>query len=125
MKHLRTIFLAGGGLWVCFLSGCTSPPEDLYAQLQHEDPSVRNQGIALAGRTKDRRAVPYLVDRLTDSQEDVRFFAILALERITGQTMGYRYYEPPPKRLEAVRCWRKWLGEEYESATTAQAAEEE
>ena len=122
MKELRTILLAAVGVWVCSTAGCGPPPADLYARLQHEDPSVRNRAIAIAGRTRDQGAVPYLVDRLTDSQKDVRFFAILSLKRITGETMDYRYYDPPEKRKEAVRRWREWVaGRQMEGASTQEA----
>ncbi len=53
--------------------------------------------------------VPYLVDRLSDTEEDVRFYAFLALRRITGETMGYEYFSPPQKRAEAIQRWRAWL----------------
>lgn len=122
MKELRTILLAAVGVWLCSTAGCGPPAQDLYARLQHEDPSVRNQAIAHAGRTKDPKAVPYLVDRLTDTQEDVRFFAVLALRRTTGKTMGYRYYDPPDKRRAAVRRWREWVaGGRTEAASTQEA----
>ncbi len=95
---------------------------NLYAALQDEDPSVRIQAVHDAGKTKDPKAVPYLIDRLTDSESDVRFYAIQALKRSTGETMGYEYYEPAAKRDEAVQRWLKWLGagrpEHSETETT-------
>lgn len=94
---------------LCLLGGCYPTGADLYTQLQDEDPSIRNQAIVRAGQLKDQKAIPFLVDRLTDSQEDCRLFAILSLERITGRTRGYKYYEPADKRAEAVRRWRQWL----------------
>ena len=125
MKELRTILLAAVGVWVCSTAGCGPPAADLYARFQHEDPSVRNQAIALAGRTKDPKAVPYLVDRLTDTQEDVRFFAVFALRRTTGKTMGYRYYDPPDKRAAAVRRWREWVAEGGKEAASTQEAKDQ
>ncbi|MGB2824240.1 MAG: HEAT repeat domain-containing protein [Phycisphaerae bacterium] len=82
---------------------------ELYRRFQSEDPSVRMKAALQAGREKDTKSVPYLVDRLTDSEAEIRFVAVIALERITGTTRGYRYYEPPPKRDEAVQRWRSWL----------------
>ncbi len=93
--------------------GClTYEPEaegDLYARLQHEDPTIRAEAIRAAARAGDAEAVPYLVDRLTDTEAEVRLFALTALRKITGRTMGYRYYDAPAKRMEAVRRWRRWL----------------
>ena len=95
------------------VSGCGSPTprSSLYQQLQDEDPSVRIQAIHHAGQAKDPQAVPYLVDRLSDSDSDVRFFAIVALQKITGQTMGYDFYAPSPQRDAAIQRWRQWLQE--------------
>jgi len=92
-------------------AGCNQFSPSLYQRLQNEDPAVRIQAILRAGDAKDQKAVPYLVDRLTDSEADVRVFAIGALERITGRTMGYHHYDPARQRLEAVARWRKWLKE--------------
>jgi hypothetical protein len=59
------------------------------------------------------------VDRLSDTESDVRLFAILALQDITGKTMGYRHYDPPDRRIEAIQRWREWLtGRDGPEATT-------
>jgi hypothetical protein len=83
--------------------------------LQDEDPAVRLEGIRLAAKTDDATALSYLVDRLTDSEADVRFFAILTLENLadlpTDRRLGYHYYDPPGRRSEAVKRWREWLAE--------------
>jgi len=92
------------------LSGCAAPA-DLYQRLQDEDPKVRAAAAVQAGKLKDRAALPYLVDRLDDPEEEVRFVAYLALRNITGQTMGWNYADPPERRAEAVARWRAWLGE--------------
>ncbi len=121
VKILRAIWLAAAGLWLCAVCGCGPwrSGDDLYVALQDEDPAVRIEAGHRAGQVKDQAAVPYLVDRLTDSEKDVRFFAIIALQRITGETMGWRYYEPVAKRAEAVRRWREWLRRRGKRPTTA------
>lgn len=119
MRPLGTVI---GLLMVCMSGGCDIGGANLYAALQDEDPSVRIQAVHTAGKTKDPKAVPYLVDRLTDSESDVRFYAIEALKRSTGETMGYKYYKPAAKRAEAVERWREWLKagrpEQSETGTT-------
>ena len=90
-------------------ASCNRFSPSRYQRLQNEDPAVRIQAIREAGQAKDDKAVPYLVDRLTDSEADVRVFAIISLERITGRTMGYRHYDPARQRIKAVARWRKWL----------------
>ncbi len=94
---------------VMLCCGCEPGNATLYEQLQNEKPSIRVGAIITAARLKDAKAVPYLIDRLTDSERSVRFYAIMSLEKITGETMGYRHYDPPARRAEAVARWRRWL----------------
>ena len=89
---------------------------------QSEDPSVRMAAVLQVGRQKDRKSAPYLVDRLTDAEAEVRFAAIFALQRITGTTRGYRYYESSARRGEAVQRWRAWLAGRPESQPASQPA---
>jgi len=107
VKASRATILAAAVLLLA--GGCGVPGEDLYAAFQDEDPSVRVSAIARAGQMKDPGSIPYLVDRLTDSEKDVQFFAALALRRITGRRMGWNYYDPPAKRTAAVQKWRQWV----------------
>ncbi len=90
--------------------GACGPRErQLSQRLTDDNPDVRRQAVVEAGQTLDEQAVPRLVDCLEDPEIDVRFFAILALERITGETMGYKYYDNPCSRRQAVTRWRQWL----------------
>jgi hypothetical protein len=93
------------------VQGCLFGAKDLYQQLQHEDPSVRVRAVHRAGRSGDSKSLPYLVDRLSDSEADVRFYAIIALEKLTGKRHGYRYWAPAAEREKAVARWRAWLDE--------------
>lgn len=77
--------------------------------LASADPIERIEATIAAGEAGDASAVPLLVDRLEDEDDAVRFYAIQALTRITGQDMGYRYYEPSWERARAVRRWRAFL----------------
>jgi hypothetical protein len=109
-KTVAQVAFASLALVVGFAAcGCSAPRPDLYHRFQDEDPSVRAGAAVEAGRLKDPNAAPYLVDRLSDTESEVRFFAALALEKITGQTMGYRYYESSDRREEAIARWREWL----------------
>lgn len=97
------------------LAGCEGPAWTtwqnlgVYERLQHADPAARLQAVVEVGQTKDPKALPYLVDRLTDSESEVRMFAIVSLQKMTGQTLGYRHYDPPTVRAAAVARWRSWL----------------
>lgn len=94
-----------------------------YERLQHEDPAVRIKAVLDAGRWKDAKALPYLVDRLTDSEAEVRFLAVLALRRITGVEHGYLYYKSALERAEAVGRWRAWLASRASGGSASRAAE--
>lgn len=91
-------------------------PNGLPTALQDENPSIRVEACRRAGEAKDGSVVPLLVERLDDSAGDVRFFAIGALKKITGQTLGYRYYDEAETRSQAVWRWRNWLGANPASA---------
>lgn len=65
------------------------------------------RGIAEA---EDRSRLPDLVKRLEDDDEVVRFYAIVALERMTGTRRGYSYAASPGQRAPAVAEWRKSVG---------------
>jgi len=81
------------------------------AAIQSADPNERILAIRAAGKAKDKQAVPLLVDRLEDEDEAVRFFAILALDRITGrhERFGYDYAKPARERAKAVEQWRRYV----------------
>ncbi len=106
-----------------FLAGCapTAPAGGaLYARLQSDSPFTRARAVVQAAEARDDGAIPYLVDRLTDSERSVRLFAIRSLQKLTGRTFGYRHYDPPDKRQKAVGQWRHWL--EQRAATTRPTA---
>lgn len=92
-------------------SGCQPSVQGLSQRLQGEDPAVRAAAARQAGAEADAAVAPLLVDRLTDSEPEVRFFAILALERIAGTRMGYCYYHTVVQRQAAVDAWRQWLAQ--------------
>jgi len=96
--------------WSTAAPGCDGAgPRSVIRGLQSSNPSVRIASAVRAGKAGNRRALPLLVDRLEDELVDVRLFSIRALEKITGQTLGYRHYADEAERAEAVRRWREWL----------------
>ncbi len=121
------LFLAAGML------GCqasTPVAGTLAERLQSEDPAVRIQAAVEAGNARDKNVLPLLVDRLSDTDQDVRFFAGMALEKIVGaevaQAIGWRFYDPPERRDQAIQRWRQWIREHTRPAasepTTTQAS---
>jgi len=92
------------------LTGCIEPlPASNRARIQHQEPSVRIKAIVEAGRARDDKAVPLIVDRLEDEDEGVRLYAIIALEKITGERLGYDYGDSMAERAGAVERWRNFV----------------
>jgi hypothetical protein len=100
----------------------------LYQRLQAEDPAVRIQAAREAAQRKDRRAVGLLIDRLSDPEDDVRFFSHIALQKITDQDFGWQPWQPEAERSKAVQQWRAWWlveqGASPEAATATGAADQ-
>jgi HEAT repeat protein len=88
---------------------CTAPRPPV--SIQNEDTDIKVLAIKKAVREKDKSAIPKLVEELSSDDPAVRFYAIEALEELTGQTLDYKYYQDDEGRKEAVEKWKKWVGE--------------
>lgn len=99
------------------LAGCAQP--GWRQQLQSEDPLRRIDGAVTAGRAKALAAAPLLVDRLEDDDEAVRMYAILALQRIEGTNLGYKYWADPVDRAHMAQRWREYLKDRHAHAAAA------
>jgi hypothetical protein len=53
--------------------------------------------------------LPALVNRLDDDDVAVRLYTIVALEKMTGQRLGYEYAAGRGERQEAVAQWRRYI----------------
>ena len=95
------------GLGLLLLGACSATPYP--GGIQSPDVSVRCRAIKLAGERRDRNALPALVERLEDEDEAVRFYTILALEKITGTRLGYDYAQSAAERGRAVKRWQNYL----------------
>jgi HEAT repeat protein len=93
------------GVFVCAAAGClpTSDPG-----LASRDPAMRIDAMATAAETKDRSAIPGLIQRLDSQDGGERLLAIVALERITGDRLGYDHEAPIAEREAGVERWRAW-----------------
>ncbi|MFA5863652.1 MAG: HEAT repeat domain-containing protein [Phycisphaerae bacterium] len=109
------LILAAGMFVVFFTSGCSIRSlgmANYTRDIQSPDPCIRMKAVIYAGNSKDKRAIPLLVDRLEDEDEAVRVAAIESLKQITGQDFGYRCFDPPYVRAKAVQQWRQWMKEQ-------------
>ncbi len=89
-------------LFACVAPSCASPTAK---SLHADDPAAKLSAIVHAGQTRDRTAIPDLVEQLESDDDAVRMLAINALERITGTRMGYNPYTTAEKRRPAVEKW--------------------
>jgi hypothetical protein len=87
-------------------SGCLSPDPP---SINSDSPPRAIPAIKQAAQNDDRSAIPRLVHDLNDSDSAIRFAAIEALAKMTGQTLDYRYYDDESVRRPAVQRWREWL----------------
>jgi hypothetical protein len=88
------------------VGGCFSPdPKSLNSSAAPSAiPAIKD-----AADKNDRKAIPRLVQDLDDRDSAIRFAAISALQRMTGQDLGYRYFDNEWERRPAVQRWRQWL----------------
>jgi hypothetical protein len=75
---------------------------------QENDPAARLRAIQKAAASGDRGAIPDLINELESDDPAERLLAIRALERITGQTLGYDHAAGLTERQEGVRRWAEW-----------------
>jgi len=79
------------------------------ADINSADVNERILAVRAAGVSRDQGAVPLLVDRLEDEDDAVRFYTILALDRITGTRLGFDYAQGDAERARAVSRWRRYI----------------
>jgi hypothetical protein len=93
-------------LAVSLVSGCYSPdPKSIDSTWA----ASAIPAMKTAADTNDRKAIPRLVQNLDDHDSAIRFAAITALRRMTGQDFDYRYYDGEWDRRLAVQRWHDWL----------------
>ena len=97
------------GLTIALLMaiGCTAPRQQ--AIVTDDDPSQKIPAITAAVQKKDLSAAKQLVADLDSDDAAVRFYAIQGLNRLTGQTFEYNYYDDDLKRQPALDRWKQWL----------------
>ncbi|MFN4244311.1 MAG: hypothetical protein ACK4PI_13875 [Tepidisphaerales bacterium] len=94
-------------LLVC--GGCQAPRGPLV--VGSPDPAVNVPAMVEAAQKRRTADAARLVEQLESPDPAVRLFAIRTLaELYDGQTLGYRHYDPPAVRREAVARWRSKLG---------------
>jgi len=96
----------GLALSLCMLVGGCVPREAPH--IGAIDPSNSIPAIQEAARTNDYKAIPAIVRQLDSDDPAVRFYAIEALRKLTGQTLGYQFYDDAALRKAEVARWKRW-----------------
>lgn len=99
--------VAAGGVAAALLLGAACAPTR--KDLRSGNPLDRARAVVALAEQRDAQAIPKLVDLLDDRDPGVRLYTIQALERLTGESFGYRYFDGPADRAAAVQRWRDAL----------------
>jgi hypothetical protein len=87
----------------CLLPACG--PSATEADFDSANPAARLYAIEDAARRGDRTAIRDIIQQLDCDDPAVRLLAISTLQRLTGETYGYRHYDDPAQRREAIARW--------------------
>ena len=77
--------------------------------LKSKDPSLKIPAIKMAVSAHDLNACAELVKDLDSDDPAVRFYAIEGLQKLTGESFSYRYYDDEIARKPALARWKAWL----------------
>jgi hypothetical protein len=117
MSNTSTLAL----LLCALLSGCGGN-DRLLPDIHSRNPSLKIPAMKQAVDQRDVDDAGPMIKALESDDPAIRFYAIESLQRLTGQTLGYRYYEDRPRREPAVRRWKQWWAEQ-QAAPAAGARE--
>lgn len=95
--------------WALLGPAACRSPASARQQLTSSNPLDQVTAAVALAEARDPQAIHRLVALLEDRDRAVRMYAILALERLCGQTYGYKYYEAEASRAAAVRRWQNAL----------------
>ena len=87
------------------VAGCGHGPR----HVTDSDPADKIPAIEVAVRRHDRRVIPQLVNDLDNQDPAIRLYVINGLRDLTGQDLGYKYFEDDDQRKPAIDRWRQWL----------------
>jgi hypothetical protein len=93
------------------LAGGSCAPPATEGGFDSGNPAAKIYAIEQAVRSDDASppTLKAIVDQLDCDDPAVQFAAISALQRLTGQTHGFRLADPPSRRREAIQRWAQVL----------------
>ncbi len=77
--------------------------------MSDNDPADKIPAIEQAVRQHDTHVEPQLVAGLDSDDSAIRLYCIDALQRMTGQTLGYQFFLDHEQRAPAIDRWKQWL----------------
>jgi hypothetical protein len=86
-------------------NGCAPPASQ--GTLDSDNPAAKLYAVRKAGEAGDKSAIPKLVEALDNDDPAVRMMAIHALEKITGERLGFNPYGSVNERRECVDAWEQ------------------
>lgn len=96
-------------VWACALYlGVASCGPTVRPDFDSPEPAARNAAIVRAAAKREQASVPRIVPLLESDDPATRVLAIRALERITGQTLGYDPASSEAERSAAVERWAQF-----------------
>jgi hypothetical protein len=87
--------------------GCSAPPRA--PDLADPDPALKIPAMKRGVKAGDTKALAQLVKDLDSDDPAVRFYAIRTLEELTGDRLGYVYFDDEVERKPALLRWNQWL----------------
>ncbi len=93
------------------LVGCA--PSATEGGFSNPAPGARLYAIEDSVKFNRRSDIPSIVECLCSDDELLRFMAIGALHRMTGQDLDYRFDDPEPLRVAAYKRWQEWTIAEH------------
>lgn len=115
----RHLVLTAPLLAVMALTSIGCGPKATQGGFDSDNPAAKLYAIRDAGARRDAESIPKLVEQLSSDDPAVRVFAIEALERITGERLGYNPSADLLVRAQAVQRWEQAVREgRFTSATS-------
>jgi hypothetical protein len=105
------------------LTLCACGPPAIRGGFDSDNPAAKMYAIEYAARAGDHDAVKHIIRQLDSDDPAVRMLAIGALERLTGETHGYRHFDHPLERRNAISRWIAWFESIHEDTETRRTEE--
>lgn len=80
----------------------------LIGLLEYNVLPVRCRAAWALGEIPDNMSIPALINALTDSQDNMRFYTINSLQKLTGMTNGFQPRGTEEERKAAITTWKNW-----------------